>query len=236
MKSLIQLFSNKFHVRRSKSLTLLTVLLLSLAIVSYFVVSNASSPRAPVVAAESGKCTTTFQHGASVETAVTLSRGSTAQICVNYYYFSSGSPYSLAPANQIEVLGYSPVPNSNATRIADFSSDFSIQISSNITANSAGQLQIGGSNSVNEGMQVMYTISMKSNTPSGLYFVSINAALYPQLAYCSSALELLAGGASYQPAALECHSAASATNVPPNSDGFIDGLLFVEVSGISNSS
>ena len=132
-----------------------------------------------------------------------LALNSSFQVCVDYYYYNSSSVISFNPQSKLSILTYYSVPDSNATRIVT-ANTFSVSATSGYLTD--GQIQLGGPNAVNEGTEVTYTISTTSSTKSGIYFISLDALLYPQSIACESVLELVVGNEQYHSRRTVLHS------------------------------
>lgn len=100
---------------------------------------------------------------------------------------------------------------------------------------STDQLQIGGPEVLNEGVAVNYIIGLADpqSIPSGTYLVSLDALFYPQWANCGGIfMDLIVRNGTG-------NIGASCINVPKlhlNQYGFLDGTLFVEITGEANES
>ena len=176
-------------------------------------------------------CSTQIQNDKVGGLAVRLTQASPDVFCVKYFYYNSTNTETLSPASVLGIFGNSPV-GANGTRVVDDSSLFTITAT-------PSQLQIGGPQSVNEGAIVIYTITVKSGTPSGDYYLAINAVEYPQMAGCGSTLDLIVGNAHNTNGGGTCVNLPLDPSMPYHysldSQGFVDGLLFSEVVGLSGT-
>jgi hypothetical protein len=178
-------------------------------------------------------CSTDYASGAPSGTPIYLNQGSTVQLCVKYFYYNSTAGDVFSPLGTLFIIGFKSIANSNASKIYDADSLFSISASTGTS-----QVNIGGSQNSSEGTLVTYTISAKPSTLNGAYFLGFSAAMYPQLENCGATLQLLLGNVQYAQAGGNCVPLADpsgSSQYQLNSSGFINGILFEEVVGTSNS-
>ena len=176
----------------------------------------------------SPSCPNNYPHGIDPADAPTINtaENSTAVLCVRFYYYNPNSTMQIIAGNVFGIAGYRQF-NSTFSNGFDGSSNFTIITSSeNIT--------IGGPQNLNEGILVEYSIHPNPNS-DGTYNYGFQATIYPSLELCNGFGTLVVGDGSpnYNIGFGSC--AAPLTN-PPNSEGFVDGILFVEVVGATNSS
>ena len=126
------------------------------------------------VNADSVGCSTGYTSGAPSGTPVYLDQGSTVQLCVKYFYYNSTASDVISPLGSLFIIGFKSISNSNASRIYNADSLFSVSASTGTS-----QVEIGGSQNMNEGTLVTYTISANPSTPDGAYFLGFSAAMSP---------------------------------------------------------
>jgi hypothetical protein len=170
-----------------------------------------------------------YSNGAPIGTAVYLESESTIFLCVKFFYYSY-TLNSTSPSGQFLIIGSKTV-NGNGTQLYDANSQFLIK--ENTTA-----LSIGGPQNLNEGAVVTYSITSRSASPSGNYFIALGGISFPSMEACQTELELVVGNAQYVPGGGMCTAPLTAPSSPfgytTNANGFIEGDLFTEIVGISD--
>lgn len=172
----------------------------------------------------SADCQMSFNNGTFDGNLILNQQNSKVAICVRYWYYNSTNALAFSPLNAMEILGYP----ANSSRPQNETSLFMI-------TSSTDELQIGGPQVLNEGVAVNYTISLATSlvVPSGTYLVSLAALLYPQWANCGGIfMDLIVRNGTG-------NIGNSCINVPKsqiNQYGFLDGVLFVEITGETNES
>jgi hypothetical protein len=157
-----------------------------------------------------------------------IKQGATAYLCVRYYYYNSTSTMSLNASSMFGIAGYRTF-NSSYSNGFDASPNFTISVSPE-------ELILGGSQNLNEGAFVLYSIHANSNS-SGTYNYGFQTTIYPSFETCNGLSEIIVGNGSpnYNVGFGSC-TAGLTNNHSVNSEGFISGILTVEVVGITNSS
>jgi hypothetical protein len=157
--------------------------------------------------------------------ALALQENSTAYLCVRFYYYNPNSTMSIDTSNIFGIAGYRPYNTSFSTGF-DASPNFTI-------STYPEELTLGGPQNLNEGVSVLYVIHANPNS-SGTYNFGFQATIYPNFENCNGFSDIVVGDGSpnYNVGFGSC--TASLTN-PRNSQGFINGILFVEVVGMTNS-
>jgi hypothetical protein len=83
---------------------------------------------------------------------------------------------------------------------------------------------------------IIYTLKPTPATLDGVYAIRLNALLYPQIANCAGEMELDIGNVHpVAPLGFSCINANPNGSGGLDSHGFIDGLLFGEIAGMTNS-
>lgn len=225
--------------RGSAAVGFVPIIVIALAFGSYLAVSSPSNNFIPPTNTNNGRGTSST---CTVSTSADdlpndslhgyLALNSSIQLCVDYYYFNSSSVISFNPQSELSLLTFYSVSDSNATYIVT-ANTFSISATSQSLTNGQ-QIEIGGPSAVNEGTEVTYTISPTNSTQSGIYFISLKALVYPTLMDCESVLELVVGNQQYIPGGLFCIHVLTGPS-PAYTNGFIEGHLFAQVVGMTNS-
>jgi hypothetical protein len=165
-------------------------------------------------------CLTTFSNGTNTGEDLYLAQlsGSTAKLCVRYFYYNTSAPITLDSLGQLTV--YAPVQSSGTLRNADSS----FQVSADMS-----QIQIGGPQQENEGALVSYTIKSIGSAPSGTYEIALSSRLYPQDIACGDGIymTLQIGNATNPVVGTSCHYDPAPQNNP--------GVVYSEIAGITNS-
>jgi len=165
-------------------------------------------------------CSTTYPNGSSDGTTVFLAQqsGSTANICVRYFYYNSSATTTINTLDQLTI--YSPVLSSGS--LSNANSSFSISAS-------IPQFQIGGPQMENEGILVAYTIRSTGSAPSATYEIGLSSALYPQDIISGWGIYIILQVGNTTNAAV----GTSSHYVPAPQDN--PGLVYSEIVGITNS-
>ena len=177
----------------------------------------------PVFSTISSPCSTTFQNGLVPFSFLNLKlkQNASLQVCVVYYYYNDSSAYTINLSNWQQVI-----------EISSQLRNGSINSSGNFTVTSSiASATLGGPNNEGEGSSVVYTITPKEygNWTYGFSF----GWLYPSMAACGQDFLLSTGNGSSYPFS-GCTSSLS-SHYPVNSEGFVNGFLFAEIVGVSNS-
>jgi hypothetical protein len=176
----------------------------------------------------STSCPNNYPHGIDPADAPTInvSENSTAVLCVRFYYYNPNSTMQIIAGNVFGIAGYRQF-NSTFSDGFDSSSNFTI-------ATSSANISLGGPQNLNEGILVEYSIHANLNS-NGTYNYGFQATYYPILGTCNGFGPLVVGNGSpnYNVGFGSCTTPL--TN-PLNSEGFVNGILFVDVVGITNSS
>lgn len=157
--------------------------------------------------------------------AINVQESSPAYLCVRYYYYNPNSTMQILASNVFGVAGYRQF-NSTFSNGFDGSSNFTIMTSSeNIT--------LGGPDNLNEGILVQYDLQANPNS-NGTYNYGFQATIYPSLELCNGFGPLVVGNGvlNYN---LGFGSCTAPLSNPRNAEGFVNGILFVEVVGVTNS-
>ncbi len=175
-------------------------------------------------------CTNKYDNGAPLDMLVNLTSTSSVDLCISYFYYNSTSTTTFSVPNNIVILGSRNISGTNATRLYDATSLFSITTTSN-------QIEIGGPSNIGEASVVVFSIGSTQNTPDGEYYVGFDAMSYPQIANCPTQLDLVVGSGQYYPGGSTCLSLLALSSHSAlfqlDSFGLINGLLFDEVVGVS---
>jgi hypothetical protein len=165
-------------------------------------------------------CSETFSNGTSTGEDLYLAQlsGSTAKLCVRYFYYNTTLPISLNSLRQLTI--YAPVQSSGTLRNADSSFLVSADVS---------QVQIGGPQQENEGVLVSYTIKSIGSAPSGTYEIALSSILYPKDIACGDGIYMTfqVGNATNPVVGTSCHYDPTPQSNP--------GVVYSEIVGITNS-
>jgi hypothetical protein len=168
-------------------------------------------------------CTTTFQNGLNppINLKLELKQNTSLQVCIIYYYYNDSATDTLNFSNWQQLI-----------EISSWFGNHAIDSSSNFTVTaSIDSATLGGPNNVGEGTSVVYTITPKvyGNLTYGFSF----GLLYPSEEACGQDFLLSMGNGTSYPIS-GCTSPLS-YHYPVNSQGFVNGFLFAEIIGVSNS-
>jgi len=126
-------------------------------------------------------CKNSTQGGLS---ALTIQPNSTAEICVEFFYYNPIQTTTIAnPLNQFQLTGYSEV--NGTTQDYNATSDFSI------AASPSANITIGGPNNMNEGILVVYSLTPKPNVTG--YFMLNFGWMAPSAMMCTEGTPLTVG-------------------------------------------
>lgn len=96
-------------------------------------------------------------------------------------------------------------------------------------------LTLGGPQNLNEGALVVYAINTGS-TSNRTYMLNIGAWFSPTLEACAGFTRIIVNNPNPDYAFFGSCTAPLSNFYSTNSEGFVNGFLFAEVVGISNSS
>jgi hypothetical protein len=165
-------------------------------------------------------CSKTFSNGTGTGEDLYLAQlsGSTAKLCVRYFYYNTTAPITLNSLSQLTI--YAPVQSSGTLRNAD---------SSFLLSANASQVLIGGPQQENEGVLVSYTIKSIGSAPSGTYEIALSSILYPQDIACGDGkyMTLQVGNVTNPVVGTSCHYDPAPQSNP--------GVVYSEIVGITNS-
>jgi hypothetical protein len=171
--------------------------------------SGSTSNTTSVTTPNLGPCSTSYQGGGSFY----VNESSNLDLCVEFYYYNSGSPINVIPTDQLTIQAYnSSLDARNA--ISNFT----------VTA-SPSNFQIGGSSNENEGIAVEYQIHANAIS-NGTYVLNLGWLL-PQQQECTFEFSLVVGnGIPNYTANLigHCVTASGSSNFP-----YPPNILFAEV-------
>ena len=163
-------------------------------------------------------CPNNYPNGTDVGVTVFLEHqpGSSASLCVRFYYYNSSAVETIDSLKQITI--YSP----SLGNLNNVSSMFSITAS-------IPEIQIGGAQMENEGFEIAYGIRSVGPVPSGTYEVALWSGFYPQDVICGDGIYiyLQVGNVTNPIVGSSCHY------VPAPQDN--QGLVYSEVIGVTNS-
>lgn len=147
-------------------------------------------------------------------------------LCVRFYYYSSSSPISVAPTDQLSIGAYSgggiltSPPNSTMSNFT-------------VTAQPSN-FSIGGSSNENEGILVEYDIHSLANS-NGSYILNLGW-LAPQIRNCWSEFELIVGNGTPNYYAYSTCQTFTESGTGSSSSNYPSGILFAEVVGSGHPS
>ena len=171
----------------------------------------------------SSPCSTTFQNGLNppINLKLELKKNTSLQVCVMYYYYNDSATDTLNFSNWQQLIG-----------ISSWLENHAINSSGNFTVTpSIASAILGGPNNVGEGTSVVYTITPKvyGNWTYGFSF----GWLYHSEEACGQDFLLSTGNGMSYP--FSGCTAPLSSQYPVNSQGFVNGFLFAEIVGVSNS-
>lgn len=165
-------------------------------------------------------CSTTFSNYTVNSASLYLNpnSGSTANLCVKYFYYNTTAPITINTLDQLTVFA----PVQSLGTLKNVNSSFSISAS-------IPQIQIGGPQLKNEGTLVTYAIKSTGSAPSGTYEIGLSSGLYPKDIICGWGIyiNLQVGNITNPTVVTFCHYVPT----PENNSG----LLYSEIVGITNS-
>ena len=153
-----------------------------------------------------------------------VGHSSPAYVCANLYYYNLTSPLRLNPATYVQVPGIHP--SADGTLVSfDGTSNFTI-------TSQPTSILIGGPNNTNEGVQVVFNITMKTGA-SGTYGINFGA-LAPEAVTCGMGdFTLIAGsGSPHYESPSTCYAYPRTGN---QAFPYGMGIVFVQVTGATNS-
>jgi len=200
-----------------------------IVILHFLVIPSTESPSSTITTTNVAiSCPNNYPNGTDPQDAPVLSlhQNSTGYLCVRFYYYNLNSTMSLNASDVFGIAGYRSL-NSSFSNGFDAITNFTI-------STSPGAITLGGPQNLNEGADVLYAIHANPDS-NGTYNYGFHATYYPILETCNGFGPLVVGDGSpnYNVGFGSCTTPL--TN-PLNSEGFINGVLFVEVVGIMNSS
>ena len=193
----------------------------------YNISTLTTSPSPVQQTSTSPNCPNNYSNGVDPADApsINVQENSAAYLCVRYYYYNPNSTMQIIASDVFGIAGYRQF-NSTFSNGFDASSNFTI-------AASSANITLGGPQNLNEGILVQYAIQANPNS-NGTYNYGFQATDYPTLETCNGLGPLIVGNGApnYNVGFGSC--AAPLTN-PRNAEGFVNGVLFVEVVGAKNS-
>jgi len=157
--------------------------------------------------------------------AIRLQENSTAYLCVRLYYYNPNSTMLLYVPSILGIAGYRSF-NSSFSNGFDASYNFTL-------ISSPTNITLGGPQNLNEGVMVSFVIHANLNS-NGTYNYGFQATNYPSFETCDGLGQVIVGNSSpnYNVGFGSCTAALTNSR---NSEGFVDGILFAELVGVTNS-
>ncbi|MHB8566609.1 MAG: hypothetical protein ACYC7D_07845 [Nitrososphaerales archaeon] len=185
------------------------------SVVVPIVIGNETTVSSSVVS-----CSTTYSNYTVNSASLYLSpnSGSTASLCVKYFYYNTTAPVTINALDQLTI--YAPVQSSGTLSNVNLF----FLISANLQ-----RIQIGGPQLVNEGTTVIYTIRSIGSAPSATYEIGLSSGLYPRDIICGFGIyvTLQVGNTTNTEVGTSCHYVPAPVDNP--------GLVYSEIVGMTNS-
>jgi len=185
--------------------------------VTIFVYSLSNTPTSSSPSTE-----TTLSHSSSSVAGIYhIPTNGTLIVYVKYYYYNStaANDFNFSGGQQFFIYSFTQQKMTLATNAA---------VTSNVS-----DVPMGGPQNRSEGIPVEYKIHFKDEV-NGTYALNFGW-LYPSMDACAADFEIAIGNVPYPTvdAGGGC-TASLSTRYPVNSQGFVDGFLFVELISVSN--